>query len=344
MKILKKILSKGILKLQITENDDLWCLKDIIELGDLVKARTMRSIFITRGEEKLKVGKKPMTLKIQVEKIEFQEYTNKLRLTGKIVEGPDDIEIGSYHTIDTEVNGIITIEKDEWKKYQLEKIRKAEARTPKVLIVVVDTDQATFGLLEKRGVSVLSDIGNPHSYTYEEKCQEEFHRKVADELKKYSEKAESVILAGPGFTKEYIRDIIKRKYPNIDEKLFIDSVSSATKAGINEVVKKGTLEKIFKENEISKESKLIEEFFLHLKKDDRLAVYGTEEVENAELTGAIKILLVSEKNMRDPKIENLTKRVEEKSGEVEIISHNHELGNQFSRIGGLGAILRFRTS
>ena len=58
--------------------------------------------------------------------------------------------------------------------------------------------------------------------------------------------------------------------------------------------------------------------------------------------GAIKILLVSEDRLREDEVEKLAEEVEKKGGKVEIISTTHELGEEFYRLGGLGAILRFR--
>jgi len=79
-----------------TENkDDLWTLKDIITANSLVTAKTPRTIKVMREKEE-KVGRKAVVLTVRVEKIELNE---SLRLTGKIIEGPENIERG-YHSID----------------------------------------------------------------------------------------------------------------------------------------------------------------------------------------------------------------------------------------------------
>ncbi|MBD3155885.1 MAG: mRNA surveillance protein Pelota, partial [Candidatus Aenigmarchaeota archaeon] len=120
------------------------------------------------------------------------------------------------------------------------------------------------------------------------------------------------------------------------------STSSATSSGINELLKRGNLEKIIQENEMLKETKLVNVFFSHLKKEDKLGVYGFEEVKKADDLGAVKITLVSDKKIRDKKVEKLLNSIEEKGGKIEIISTSHESGEQFDRMGGLGAVLRFK--
>jgi len=340
MNILRANFDKGFVKIKIDVNDDIWYLGDVIELGDFIEARTMRSLFMDREGKKTKVGKKPMMLKIQVEKKDFQTHVNCLRLTGKIVEGPEDVQLGSYHTIEVSIGSILTIYKKEWKNYQIDRLREAQTKIPEVLITVMDSNLATFGLLKRSGVKIVSELRNPFSIHEEEK-QLEFYKKLANEVNK-SSNVKKIILAGPGFVKEHVNKIINDKFPEIKEKIIIDSTSSATESGINEILKKGTMEKVIKESEIVKESHIIQELFVHLQKDDGLGIYGLEQIKEANSFGAVETFLVSDEKIRDEDIERLAKEVEMKGSKVEIISKTHELGEQFHRIGGLGAILRFR--
>ncbi|MCD6226314.1 MAG: mRNA surveillance protein pelota [Candidatus Aenigmarchaeota archaeon] len=333
MKILKSDFERGYVQIKINSNDDLWYLKEVIEKGDLVKSRTLRSIFIERDGKKIKTGKKPMVLKIEVEKIDFQKNTNNLRLTGKIIEGNEEVQIGSYHSLDITIDTILSIEK-EWKKYQIEKLKKAQASVPQVLIAVVDNDEATFGILKKNRVEIVSSFKNPYSSKMEEDKMKEYYKKIADEIIRYSDKVEKIILAGPGFTKEHVNKLLDNK------KIILENCYSSSEAGINEIIKKGVLEKVLKKSEILKETRLINEFFTHLNKDDGFAVYGLDEIKKANKIGAIDTLLVCFDKIND--IEDIAKDVEKKQGKIEIISKEHDLGEQFFKMGGIGAILRFK--
>jgi len=341
MQIIKSDFKKGFVFFKINVTDDLWYLENIIEPGDLVKSRSLRSLFVEREGRKIKAEKKPMLLKLEVEKIEFNKFVNQLRLTGKIVEGPEDVQLGSYHTIEVKLGTLLTIYKKEWKQYQIDKLSKAQVKVPDVLISVVDSNQSTFGLLKRSGVEIVSELINPHSIQEEDKLPE-FYKKIASEINRLSGNVVSIVLAGPGFTKEHVQKIIQTDYPDINKKLIIDTATSATKAGINEILRKGTLDKVIKESEIVKESQIIQEFFTHLQKDDGLAVYGLDQIKDADIAGAVKILLISDENIRKEEFSQLAKQVEQKKGQIEIISKTHELGEQFHRMGGLGAILRFR--
>lgn len=341
MRILKTALKKGIVKLQIDTEDDLWYLKSVVEQGDLVKAKTMRSLFLLREGEKQKIGKKPMILQIKLEKIEYQRHLFQLRLSGRITEGPEETELSSYHTIDAKPGSVLIIKKQQWSKYQLQKLRKAETKVPNILITVMDYDQVTIGLLKKGTLDIISEFTNPHSIQEEDKLVE-YYKKISTEIEKLSDNIENIIIAGPGFVKEHVSNIIKERNDLLYKKVKIDSTSSATKSGVLEILKRGMLEKIIKNNEVVNETKLIEELFLHLKKDDGLSIYTIDKLEQAVFSGAVQTLLVSEEKIRDEKIDNLAKEVENKNGEVFIISSSHDMGYQFSKFGGLGALLRYR--
>ena len=342
MKILKISEKVKKVKLRVESVDDLFYLKNFIEPEDLVKARTPRSVFLEREGEIKKVGKKMMLIKIFVEKVEFQSSISQLKVVGRILEAPENVQLDSYHSIDIKPGKYLTITKKEWRKYQIEKLKEAEKKTPNIMIVAVDTELATIALLKNNRVEILSEIKNQFSFLYEEKKIEEYYVSVAEEILKFSPQMKSIIIAGPGFAKEHVAKIIKEKSQEIQKKLVMGSVSSSNIAGVNEAIKLGLVDKISEGNEILKETKIVEEFFLHLKKEDGLAVLGLNNIIRANQLGSIETLLISEERIKEKSLEDLALDVEKKAGKVQIISKIHDLGEQFSNVGGIGAILRFK--
>ncbi|MBU5689676.1 MAG: mRNA surveillance protein pelota [Candidatus Aenigmatarchaeota archaeon] len=339
MKILKISSKLKRVKIRIENNDDLFYLKNFIEPGDFVKAMTPRSLFLEREGEMKKIGKKMMLIKILVEKVEFQLGIFQLRISGRIVEAPENVQLDSFHTIEAKPGKYMTITKNEWREYQIQRLKEAEKKTPNILIVAVDLDQATLALLKNNRIDVLTEVKNTFSLQHEEKRIPEYYSKVAEEILNFSPQMKNIIIAGPGFAKEHVAKIIREKNQNEYSKISIGSVSSSTITGINEAVKLGLLDKLA-ENQLTKESKLVEDFFLHLRKDDGLAVLG-DDVFTAKDMNAIQTLLISEEKMKEKKIEELAKSLENKVS-IQIISTLHDLGQQFNNIGGLGAILRFK--
>ncbi|MBI2646883.1 mRNA surveillance protein Pelota, partial [Candidatus Woesearchaeota archaeon] len=75
MKLLYSNLRKGEVKILTQNLDDLWYLSTIVEPNDIAQGKTLRKIKSTSDEEKSKEAiKKPVFIKLEVEKVEFSKY------------------------------------------------------------------------------------------------------------------------------------------------------------------------------------------------------------------------------------------------------------------------------
>ncbi|MFH8132288.1 MAG: hypothetical protein QW321_01630, partial [Candidatus Aenigmatarchaeota archaeon] len=101
----------------------------IIEAKDKITAKTVRNIFVEREGKKVKSRKVALVLSLEVEKVGIEK--NKLRIKGKILEAPKEIQKGSYHTIEILAGNSFILEKKEWRKEQMEKIEKLTRRIKK---------------------------------------------------------------------------------------------------------------------------------------------------------------------------------------------------------------------
>ena len=200
---------------------------------------------------------------------------------------------------------------------------------------------------------------------------------IANRIFEQEKDLKGIIVGGPGPLKEKFREGDFLDYRLKKKILGLVDTSYTGMQGLQELIKRG--ESLIKEASIVKERKLMEEFFLHLKRDDGLAVYGLEEVKKALDYGAVKVLLISEdfdwvrvklscqcgyKTERDikpgttqkcPKCGNEMRVEEEKElidvlsekaknlgTDVQIISVDSREGIQFKELGGIGAILRYK--
>src|SRR6056297_3344099 len=108
MKILHQDTREGKIKVRIDNMDDLWHLKNIINPDDVVSAVTYRREETQRDKIRSERGeKKRMRLDIEVEKMEFHEFSDRLRILGVIIDGPQDL--GSYHTLNLTDRDELTI-------------------------------------------------------------------------------------------------------------------------------------------------------------------------------------------------------------------------------------------
>ncbi|UCH72312.1 MAG: mRNA surveillance protein pelota [Thermoplasmatales archaeon] len=346
MKIVFKDLKHGEIKLVPENLDDIWHLYNIIDKGDLVRAVTFRTD--EQKDDKIrskKSEKKRMKLGIRVNEVKFHEFSDRLRIQGHIEEGPQDL--GSFHTLNINADkmDILSIVKEQWKHHQLERIEEAVKirNQPILTFVSIDDDSTTIAVLRQSGVQWIADIDSRRSgKMYESKDNEnEYFGEIISVIKTNKTKDSSLVVVGPGFTKEHFVKSGKTKDPELFENYIVHGTGTAGMNGVQEAIKTGIIEQITKENRVVFETGLVEKLFEEIKKDG-LATYGEKEVENALKNGAVERLLITDTVVRNKKGEQLLKLAKQNNSEFTIINSMHEAGKKIEGIGGIGALLRFK--
>jgi len=345
MKVIKRDLrgNKGEIKLISESLDDLWHLKYIIDKKDLVFMLTYRAIDgATDKIRSTKLPKKPVYLGIRVEELTFHKFSNRLRVHGIIEEGAD---IGSHHTLNIEEGTELSIIKS-WARDQIKRIKEAvdASNRPRVIIVTIEDGEAIFGVLRQYGVEKSFSITG--SGAKEDLQRVNFIKDVSAQLNNISRHAEAIIIAGPGFIKENFLKLLWESYPETAKKCILDSTSSIGVSGFQEVLRRGTVDKIAKEMRITEEAKLIEVLLSEIAKDGT-ATYGYDEVKKALELGAIETLMIVDETLRDFRysdtdIDRFLRDVERARGKIIVFSSEFEPGKRLKSLGGMAAILRFR--
>ena len=356
MQILSADFRHGKAKLRITSLDDLWFLSQVLDEGDLVEGSTLRKLKLGgEGERNARVVKKPVFLTLKVEKVEFHPHRDSLRVAGTVLEGPEDVPHGSHHTFDVEDGTVLTLVKPRWLQYQVERLKQA-AQPPasKILICVLERDDAAFALLRQYGYDDLGELsGQVEKKQMKEKVQEDaFYTDVITALQGYDTRFSlaHVTLASPAFWKEDLFKILAKKDKALAKKVILATCNATGKNGINEVLNREEVRQVLKQDRVVQETALVEELLKEVGKG-QLAVYGLRETGHAAEAGAIRLLLVTDQLIRDlrqtqryPELEHILNRVEETKGEVHIISVEHEAGQKLHGLGGIGGILRYQLS
>jgi len=337
----------GEIKLVPENLDDIWHLYNIIEEGDLVRAVTFR----TSEDEKAdklrakKTEKKRMKLGIRVEKLAFHEFSNRLRIQGVIVEGPQDL--GSYHTfnVDAEEMQPLSIVKDHWRAHQLERIDEAvQQRTqPMLVFVSLDEDTANVVILYQSGVQSVAEIDAHRSgKMYESKeTTGEYYGEILSVVRSVIKPDSPLVVIGSGFAREHFMKFAKEKDPALFEQTLTHATANAGLNGVHEALKIGIVEQITKENRVSKETQAIETLFEEIKKNG-LVTYGKNEVNDALSRGAVQKLLISDILVRSKEGEHLLDLARNTHSGFIIINTMHDAGKKFEGIGGVAAFLRFK--
>lgn len=193
------------------------------------------------------------------------------------------------------------------------------------------------------------------------------------------EELKGVIIGGPGPIKEQFFEGKFLNYKIKEKILGVVNTSYTGLYGLNEMLTKS--EDLMAEASITKERKILDDYFDELGKASGLAVYGLEAVAKAIETGNANLVILSEgftyKNVsldcscgnKETKIvkdedkkfqecskckermhlvdekditDELLRKAEDMGTKVELVSVHTPKGEQLDALGGIGAILRFK--
>lgn len=347
MKILVQNFRQGLVKLRVTEPEDLWYLSHLIDPGDLVKGKTTRKIKLGEGEN-LKTIKRTLTLKVEAENIELSE--NSLRVNGRVKEGPEDVPKNSYHTIALEEGSEFTLEKVQWLSYQRKKLEEAAEAKYNYLICLFDREEAIIALTKPKGYEILAKLqGEVPKKRKTIKVLKDFSEEIIKALETYFARhsPQQVILASPAFYKEEL--LKKITSPELKKKIVLAAGSDVSESSLDEVLKSPELAKVLESSRVREEQLLVDELLKEIKKDN-LAAYGWKEVQEAVRAGAASQLLLTEKFLKQkrekkefPLLDELMRAVDTMQGRIHLISSEHEGGRQLDGLGGIAALLRYKS-
>ncbi len=342
MKVVEERLKgdSGEIKLIPESMEDLWHLKYIIQPGDIVFSLTKRS---SESNDKLRSDKEMVTVRIgiQVERVEFHKFANRLRITGRIVAGVED---SGYHTLNITEGKELSIIKERWTDDQIERIKTAveNSNRPEVVILTIEEGEASIGVLKQWGVDEVAVIKG--SYGKDRgNSRREFFGEVYSALKNYG--CDYLVLAGPGFTKNDFHEFLKEKDPQMAMKVVVADTSSIGVRGFIEVLKRGVVDRIAGELKIARDAEYMDNLLEEIAKDGK-AVYGLDEIKRAMEYGAIETLLIADEFLREERerwdIDTFLRDVENMGAKVVIMSTEFEPGKRLMALGGIAGLLRFK--
>ncbi len=361
MQIIHKDVRQGFMKLKPLNATDLYVLSNILEINDLVSAKTVRRVH-RKGQEGRSGDKGeriPVFLKIQMQEANFHESSlqPRLRIRGTILEGPEDIvSIGSWHTFNIEIGVIISIKKNEWTSYHfklLDEAKKSETQV-KIALLVIDTSNATMAVVDNFKVKIIFQerFKIPRKASQSKNRNQiigKYFRSVSEALNRIikNEKIENLVIGGPGFAKDHFQEFITKN--NLKPKIPIqmETTSTALAGGISELISRGTIDRLAADFSIVQERKILDEFLARLGKGLETVAYGLESVFQASQMGAIETLLVLDTLVRSQKendkraVRTTLKKSETSQSKIHIVLASSENGEQLASLGGILALLRF---
>jgi len=241
------------------------------------------------------------------------------------------------------------------KEFVLEPLKEMLEVTEVFGLLVMDRKEATIGLLEGKRIDVLQKMtsgipskvraGGQSSQRFHritEGLTKDFYKRIADEMKKIffeMKKLKGIIVGGPIPTKDEFLDGNYLVTKLREKVIGVRDIGDTDESGLKELVEKS--QDILANQEIVHEKKILEKFFETLGEKRDLVVYDEKGIRKALEYGAVEMLIISKKINK--KLSNELKKLAENiSSNFEIVSTETTEGDQFFKLSGIGAILRYK--
>ncbi len=347
MRIAEKDLKKGYVKLIPETTDDLWIIYNIVSEGDIVVARTSREVKFEKSRSSRRIS---MTLAIRVTHLEFQPFTNRLRIRGIVVEGPEKFGVkGHYHTLNIDTGTALTIYKDKWPRYVLKKIEETCRARARIVLVALDYDDVAIAIMTHQGLNIVyegsSRLPGKDSGSFDTELNK-YLKEIVDHIVGLisRENIGAIVIGSPGYIKYRLGELLRKVLPE-EVRIYYDNVSMGGWSGVHELSRRDIIKDILRDLEVVKAQNIVEEFMRLLSTNDSYVAYGIDEVEEAARNNAVAKLVVAETLMRQydnrKRLEKILDEASIRKAEIVIAPHNSQIERQVMGLGGIIAILRF---
>jgi len=336
---------EGDVSVKVESFDDLWKLSFFVKPAYVLIGRTSRQLKLrdeggdVRGKRRLS-----MTMAIEVEKVEFQPFTESMRFLGKVVAVEEGMEWvvqrGEHHAISVGVGDEVEVKKQGRFDAIERKLLEKESSGPLALVVSLDMSDASLAVLWGYGVERLLSIRSKREE--EDAHLDEFFSEVEEALGKeiLRREVKDVLISGPSVVLSEFKKHLERKGRFSGKKLNINFAPSSYGGdeGLELLLDNPDLRKYADSIRLLKEKKMVQEVFERLSLGEGVAV-GVDEVEKASQEGRVKTLLIVASLLYEPPedLMEIVDGVKKSGGQIELISE--EGGRELKGLGGLAAIL-----
>lgn len=377
MKLLKQNIEvkdgSGTATLLPEEPEDMWHAYNLIRPQDLLRADAIRRVTTESAATGASSSQRVhMVLTLRVTSLDFDPQAAQLHVSGRVAEENKHVKMGSFHTLDLELNRKFVLEKNGgWDSIALDILKESIDQDAKAELwaVIMQEGLANICLITTHQTILRQRIeislpkkraGKPASD--HDKALARFYTTILDSLVRQLDMADikPVLLASPGFIAQGFQNHIKaqastkadKSLSALAAKTIVAHSASGHLHSLAEVLASPAITSKLSDTRFARETALIDHFYDLLRKDDGRAWYGPREVEAAVEKGAVGrgggVLLISNSLFRAQDIEvrrrwvRLVDRVaKEEGGEVRVLSSMHESGKRLEGLGGIAAILTF---
>ena len=346
-----KTLEEGF-RLRIESEDDLWALSQLCRPNSILGMLSHRRDSTTGTQEDGRAKsaeRKPMWIVLNIEKTEFQPFTDNLRAHGIIKDA--NFDIGSHHTHIISPGDEVELEfPGGFIKSDLSLLKEtisSGSRAKSALIVVENDEIILFEVTSHgiRDVSQFSMRGGGKRINDSSGVRRDFFEKVAKETILVFSDDMPMVICGPGLAREQFESILKSN--GSKNQILNAATSIGGRSAANEVLADGLADAVLGEHALVSQIKAIEEGLKRISTNGAVA-FGMNFISEAADSGAIETLAIDANLIRSPDIEvrenweSILQTTELSKGVIIQVSQEHDSAQQLLGLGGAIALLRWK--
>ena len=339
-------------RLRIESEDDLWALSQLCRPDSILGMLSHRRDSTTGTQEDGRAKsaeRKPMWIVLNVEKTEFQPFTDNLRAHGIIKDA--NFDIGSHHTHIISPGDEVELEfPGGFIKSDLSLLKEtisSGSRAKSALIVVENDEIILFEVTSHgiRDVSQFSMRGGGKRINDSSGVRRDFFEKVAKETILVFSDDMPMVICGPGLAREQFESILRAN--GSKNQILNAATSIGGRSAANEVLADGLADAVLGEHALVSQIKAIEEGLKRISTNGAVA-FGMNFISEAADSGAIETLAIDANLIRSQDIEvrenweSILQTTELSKGIIIQVSQDHDSAQQLLGLGGAIALLRWK--
>lgn len=221
-------------------------------------------------------------------------------------------------------------------------------------LVIIERNEASIGMLDGKHIKLLQHMtsgipgktkcGGQSAARFSrirDSLAKDFFKRIAENMRTHfwdNKKLKGIIVGGPIPTKEEFLKQSQLVTQLKDKVIGVKDIGGTGMHGLHELVEAS--EDLLAEQEMTKQRQILDLFFEKLAKEPNKVAYGTAEVEDRLIKGAVDKLIIS-KSLNREKVKTMEKLAEASSAEIYIVTNETAEGVQFDNLGGIAGLLRF---
>ena len=346
MRLLHRDPATGLLRLRLETPSDLWRIARLVRVGDAVGASTTRrDPEAPQDVANAERTRRRVFLTVRAEQVEFHGFSQHVRVTGPIIEGPFDI--GRHHTLDLNEGDEVRVTKPSITAGERAVLDEGIGGKgdPTILIAAVDWGDSSIVRIRGRAIEPVVDLrrtiaGKRYGVGQGEKDRATYVEELLGILRREGGAATAIVLAGPGFLKEELVRRLAEAAPDLGKKTRVYPTAEAGRVGVDELLRSGKASEALRGSVAAEESEAVERLVRSLATGVRAAV-GDREVVEAVDAGAVETVLVSDRRLTDEGLAAVLDRARSGRARLFVVREEGDAGRRLAALGGIAAILRY---